>query len=184
MRVIRSRRAMRSGAPSSIGVRRAVLDYTVPTIPQWRLRGLPLYIGDSDVERLITVTVASITANAALGRFPWSSAVALQDLQGMKLCYLAAASSAREVGSPLMRLSPIASGRAWGRGQKPARVVLAAAGSLPSHNGVDQNLGNAWIAILEEPAGGFLSRVTPVLPRSEFVGDVTRRRMITCRLYD
>jgi hypothetical protein len=65
--------------------RASVLDYTVPTIPQWRLRGLPLYIGASDVERLIAVTVASITANAALGRFPWSSAVALQDLQGMKL---------------------------------------------------------------------------------------------------
>jgi hypothetical protein len=80
MRIIRSRREMRSAAPSSIGARRtSVVDYTVPTIPQWRLRALPLYIGAADIERLIAVTVAPITANAALGRFPWSSTVALQD---------------------------------------------------------------------------------------------------------
>jgi hypothetical protein len=28
---------------------------------------------------------------------------------------------------------------------------------------------NAWISILDEPAGSFLSRVTPVLPHKEFV---------------
>jgi site-specific recombinase XerD len=35
------------------GLCRPGLDHAVPTIPQWRLSALPLYIGASDVERLI-----------------------------------------------------------------------------------------------------------------------------------
>jgi integrase/recombinase XerD len=35
------------------GLCRSGLDHAVPTIPQWRLSALPLYIGASDVERLI-----------------------------------------------------------------------------------------------------------------------------------
>jgi len=42
------------------GLCRAGLDHAVPTIPQWRLSALPLYIGASDIERLIaTCNVAT-----------------------------------------------------------------------------------------------------------------------------
>jgi hypothetical protein len=55
---------------------------------------------------------------------------ALPDLQGMKLCYSAAASAAPEVGNPLVRLSPSLS---WTRGSWSTSDCRHGPSLVPEH---------------------------------------------------